>query len=74
MEEDVYAQNNWSGTVWVPHLSERIHSIGARTMSNIPWIVKQVLLMAKVEMFPLHTISRMPDLSIPLLLGVPKQE
>jgi hypothetical protein len=30
--------------------------------------------MAKVEMFPLPTISRMSDLSILLLLDVPKQE
>jgi hypothetical protein len=30
--------------------------------------------MVKVEMFPLPTIGRMPDLSIPLLLDLPKQE
>jgi hypothetical protein len=30
--------------------------------------------MAKVKMFPLPTISRMSDLSIPLSLGMPKQE
>jgi hypothetical protein len=60
--------------VWVPHLSERIHSIGAKTKSNIPWIVRKVLLMAKVEMFPLPTINRMSDLSIPLSLDMPKQE
>jgi hypothetical protein len=60
--------------VWVPHLSERIHSIGAKTKSNIPWIVRKVLHMAKVEMFPLPTINRMSDLSIPLSLDMPKQE
>jgi hypothetical protein len=70
----VYAHNNWPSTVWVPHLSERIHSFGAKTKSNIPWIVRKVLLMAKVEMFPLPTISKMSDLSIPLLLDMPKQE
>jgi hypothetical protein len=70
----VYAHNNWSGTVWVPHLSKMIHSISAKTKSNIPWIVRKVLLMAKVEMFPLPTISRMSDLSIPLSLDIPKQE
>jgi hypothetical protein len=70
----VYAHNNWSGIVWVPHLSERIHSIGAKTKYNTPWIVRKVLLMAKVEMFPLPTISMMLDLSIPLLLDMPKQE
>jgi hypothetical protein len=70
----VYAHNNWPGTVWIPHLSERIHSISAKTKSNIPWIVREVLLMAKVEMFPLPTISRMSDLSIHLSLDMPKQE
>jgi hypothetical protein len=72
IEEDCV--NNWSGTVWVPHLFKRIHSIGAKTKYNIPWIVREILLMAKVEMFPLPTISRMLDLSIPLLLDMPKQE
>jgi hypothetical protein len=66
--------NNWLGTVWVPHLSEMIHSIGAKTKSNIPWIVRKVLLMAKVKMFSLPTISRMSDLSIPLSLDMPKQD
>jgi hypothetical protein len=60
--------------VWVPHLSERIQSIGDKTKSNIPWIVRKVLLMAKVEMFPLPTIRRMLDLSIPISLDMPKQE
>jgi hypothetical protein len=59
----VYAHNNWPGTVRVLHLSERIHSSGAKTKSNIPWIVRKVLLMAKVEMFPIPTISRMSNLS-----------
>jgi hypothetical protein len=58
----------------VPHLSEMIHSISAKTKHNIPWIIREVLLMAKVKMFPLPTISRMSDLSIPLLLDMPKQE
>jgi hypothetical protein len=58
----------------VPHLSEGIHSIGAKTRSNIPWIVRKFLLMAMVEMFALRTISRMSDLSIPLPLDMPKQE
>jgi hypothetical protein len=59
--------------MWVPHLSKRIHSIGAKTKSNIPWIIRKIL-MTKVEMFPLPTISRMSDLSIPLPLDMPKQE
>jgi hypothetical protein len=58
--------------VWVPHLSERIHSIGAKTKYNIPWIVRKFFLMAKVELLELPTISRMSDLSIPLLLDMPK--
>jgi hypothetical protein len=70
----VYAHNNWPGTLWVPHLSEMIHSIGAKTKSNIPWIIRKVLIMAKVEMFPLPIISRMSDLFIPLPLDMPKQE
>jgi hypothetical protein len=70
----VYAHNNWPGTMWVPHLSKRIHSISAKTKSNIPWIVKKVLLMTKVKMFSLPTISRMSDLSIFLSLDMPKQE
>jgi hypothetical protein len=57
----------------VPHLFERIHSIGAKNKSNIPWIVRNIL-MAKVKTFPLPTISRMSDLSIPLSFDMPKQE
>jgi hypothetical protein len=57
-----------------PHLSERIHSICANTKSNIPWIIRKVLLMAKVKMFPLPTISRISDLSIPLSFDMPKHE
>jgi hypothetical protein len=59
--------------MWVPHLSETIHSIGAKTKSNIPWISRKVL-MAKVKLFPLPSISRMSNLSIPLSLDMPKQE
>jgi hypothetical protein len=55
-------------------LSEWIHSIGATTKPSIPWIIREVLLMVKVEMFPLPTISRMSDLSICLLQDMPKQE
>jgi hypothetical protein len=58
--------------MWIPHLIEMIHSIGAKTKSNIPWIVRKVL-MAKVKMFPLPTISRMSNLSIPLSLDMPKK-
>jgi hypothetical protein len=60
--------------VWVPHLSKRIHSIGAKTKSITLWIVRKVLCMAKVKMFPLPTISRISNLSIPLSLDMPKQE
>jgi hypothetical protein len=70
----VYAHKNWLGTVWVSHLSESIHSIGAKTKSNIPWIIRKVLIMAKVEIFPLPTINRMSDISIPFLLDMPKKE
>jgi hypothetical protein len=70
----VYSHNNWTGTVWVSHLSKRIHSIGAKTKPKISWIIREVLLMVKVEMFSLPTISRMPDLSICISLDMPKQE
>jgi hypothetical protein len=60
--------------VWVPHLSKRIHSIGAKTKPIIPWIIREFLLMAKVEMFLLPTIRRMSDFSIPLSLEMPKEE
>jgi hypothetical protein len=49
----VYAYNNWSGIVWVPHLSERIHSIGVKIEPNIPWIIREVLHKAKAQLFPL---------------------
>jgi hypothetical protein len=60
--------------MWVPHLSERIHSICAKTKPNIPWIIREVLLTVKVKMFPLSTISRMSNLPIHLLLDVSMQE
>jgi hypothetical protein len=59
--------------MWVPHLSERIHSITAKTKHNIPWIIREVILMVKVEIFPRPTIHRMLDLSIYLLLHMPKE-
>jgi hypothetical protein len=58
--------------VWVPHLSERIHSIGAKTKPNIPWIIGEILLMVKVKIFPLPTIRRKLNLSICLSLHMPK--
>jgi hypothetical protein len=70
----VYAHNNWSGIVWVPHLSKMVHSISVKTKPNISWIIREVLLMVKVEIFPLPTISRMSDLSIHLSMDMPKQE
>jgi hypothetical protein len=60
--------------VWVHHLFKRIYFIGVKTKYNIPWIIRKVLHMAKVELFPLPTIGRMSDLPIPLSLDIPKQE
>jgi hypothetical protein len=60
--------------MWVTHLSERIYFNGAKAKSNIPWIIREVLLMTKVKMFPLLAVSRMSHHSIPLSLFVPKQE
>jgi hypothetical protein len=51
-----------------------IHFIGAKTKLNIPWINREVLLMVKVEIFSLSTISRMSNLSICLSLDMSKQE
>jgi hypothetical protein len=59
--------------MWVPHLCERIYSIGATTKSNIPWIIRVVILMTKVKMFPLPAVNSMSDLSIPLSLDMPKE-
>jgi hypothetical protein len=60
--------------MWVPHLSKMTHSISPKTKSNIPWIIREVLPMAKVKMFPRPISSMMSDLSITLLLDMPKQE
>jgi hypothetical protein len=68
-----YAHNNWPRTMWVPHLSEMIHSIGVKIKPNIPWFIREVLLMVKVKIFPLPTIRRMSNLSICLSLHMPKQ-
>jgi hypothetical protein len=46
--------------MWIPHLSERIHSIGAKTKSKIPWIVREVLLMAKTK-------SKILDSELPMV-------
>jgi hypothetical protein len=58
----------------VPHLSKRIHSIRAKSKPDIRWIIKEVLLMGKVKIFPLLTIRRVSDFSIHLVLHMPKQE
>jgi hypothetical protein len=34
-----YAHNNWQCTVWVPHLSEWIHSIYTKSKHDISWII-----------------------------------
>jgi hypothetical protein len=36
--------------VWVSHLIETIHSISDKTKHNIPWIIREILLMVKVKM------------------------
>jgi hypothetical protein len=48
--------------VWVPHLSKRIHSICAKFKPYISWI------------FSLPTIHRVLNLSIRLVLQMPKQQ
>jgi hypothetical protein len=69
-----YANNNWSRTVWVPHLSKWIHSNRAKFKPDISWIITEVLLMSKIKMFPLPTICRVSNLSICLMIHMPKQQ
>jgi hypothetical protein len=68
-----YAHNNWSCTIWVPHLSEWIHFIREKSKPDIFWIIREVLLMSKIKMFPLPTISRVSNLSIRLVIHMSKQ-
>jgi hypothetical protein len=69
----VCAHNNWLGTVWVPHLSERIYSIGAKTKSHIPWIIRKILLglymhiILEERYFPLPSF---PLIIVEILLNV----
>jgi hypothetical protein len=58
----------------VSHLSEMIHSISSKTKPNISWMIREVLVMVNVKIFPLPTISRMSDLFIRLSLEMSKQE
>jgi hypothetical protein len=60
--------------MWVPHLSEWIHSIRAKYKHDISWIIKEVLLMSKIKISPLSTICRVSNLSIRLVIHMPKQQ
>jgi hypothetical protein len=69
-----YAHNNWSCDVWVPHLSEWTHSICAKSKPDISLIIREVLLMSKINLFPLAAICRVSNLSICLAIHMPKQQ
>jgi hypothetical protein len=58
----------------IPHLFERIHFICAKFIPDIPWIIREDLLMSKVKMFSLPTIRKVLNLSICLVLHIPKQQ
>jgi hypothetical protein len=69
-----YAHNNWLRTVWVPHLSEWTHSIYAKSKPDISWIIREILLMTKIKLFPLSAIRRVSNLSICFAIHMPKQQ
>jgi hypothetical protein len=69
-----YTHNNWTHTVWVPHISEWILSIRVRSKPDIFWIIREVLPMSKIKMFPLPTIYRVSNLFIHLAIHMPKQQ
>jgi hypothetical protein len=59
--------------MWFPHLSEWIHFIRAKSKPNISWIIREVLLMSKIKLFLLSAIHRVPNLSLRLVIHMPKQ-
>jgi hypothetical protein len=54
-------------------LSEWIHSIRAKSKPDVSWIIREVLLMSKIKIFPLSTNCRVLNLSIHLKIHIPKQ-
>jgi hypothetical protein len=69
-----YVHNNMSRTVWVPRLSKWTYFIRAKSKPNIFWIIREVLLMSKIKLFPLSAIRRVSNLSICLTIHMPKQQ
>jgi hypothetical protein len=69
-----YEHNNWPHTVWVPHLFEWTHSIRAKSKPDISWIIRNVLRMSKIKLFPLSAIHKVLNLSICLEIHMPKQQ
>jgi hypothetical protein len=69
-----YAHNNWPHTVRVPHLSEWIHSIHAKSKLDISWFIREILLMSKIKLFPHFTICRVSNLSICLVIHMLKEQ
>jgi hypothetical protein len=68
-----YSHNNWPYIVWVPRLSKWIHSIHAKSKPDISWIMRDILLMIKIKLFSLFAIRRVSNLSIRLVIHMPKQ-
>jgi hypothetical protein len=69
-----YAYNNWSRTIWIPRLSEWSHFICAKSKPDISWIIREVFLMSKIKLFPLSAICMVLNLSIYLVIHMPKQQ
>jgi hypothetical protein len=69
-----YAHNYGPRTVWVLHLSKWTHSICAKSKPDISWIIREILLMSKIKFFPLFAMCRVSNLSICLVIHMPKQQ
>jgi hypothetical protein len=69
-----YAHNNWPHTVWDSYLSEWTHSTCAKFNPDISRIIREVLLMDKIKLFLLSVIHRVLNLSIYLVIHMPKQQ
>jgi hypothetical protein len=57
-----------------PHFSEWIHFIRAKSKPDISLIIREVLLMSKIKIFPLSTIHRVSNPSIHLAIHILKQQ
>jgi hypothetical protein len=51
-----------------------MHMICAKSKPDISWIIREVRLMSKIKLFPLSAIHRVSNLSICLVIHMPKQQ